>query len=136
MANPAGGGGGEGGGEGEELGADPRYTTYGDAARAYQDSMLGNVQYSYRDVDPYMRPLFAMRSNIDHVDFTDPMERTSPEYQPTYSVDDMREVAEEAYHRDQLRHREDMMTFAMFRMNRRAWQQRMAPLRRDAFSRR
>ena len=117
------------------LEGDPRLTFYGDAARAYQDEMLGNVQYYYRDVDPYQRPNFTIRNNVDHVDFTDPMGTTRPEYHQAYSLEDVRAVSEEAFHRDQLMIREDRMNQIMLRMNQRSWQTRMAPLRRDAFSR-
>jgi len=114
---------------------DPRLTMYGDAARAYQDDMLGNVQYYYRDVDPYQRPNFTIRSTVDHVDFTDPMGTTTPEYHQAYSMEDMRGIAEEAFHRDQLLYREGLMADIMLKMNQRSWQTRMAPLRRDAFRR-
>jgi hypothetical protein len=116
---------------------DPRvgYWGYGDANRAYTDELLGNVQYWYDDVAPYSHPNFTIRSTVDHVDFTDPMDKTTPEYNASYSMEDVRAVAEEAYHRDQMFFREDMMAQISKKMNQRMWQTRFAPLRRDAFSR-
>ena len=114
---------------------DSRWTTYGDPSRAYSDVDLGNVQYYYQDVDPYYKPNYIIRSKIDHVDFIDPMDRTLPEYYPSYSLEDMKGIAEEAYMRDTIFHREDMMAQLSKKMLQKQWQTRYAPLRRDAFKR-
>jgi hypothetical protein len=63
------------------------------------------------------------------------MGTTTPEYHQAYSMEDMRGIAEEAFHRDQLLYREGIMTDILQKMNQRSWQTRMAPLRRDAFRR-
>ena len=110
---------------------DPRWRNYGDPSRAYSDMNLGNVDYYYQDIDPYYKPNFIIRSKIDHVDFIDPMDRTLPEYYPNYSLEDMKQIAEDAYMRDTLFHREDMMVQLSKKMLQRQWQTRYAPIRRD-----
>ena len=110
---------------------DPRWRNYGDPSRAYSDMNLGNVDYYYQDIDPYYKPNFIIRSKIDHVEFIDPMDRTLPEYYPNYSLEDMKQIAEDAYMRDTLFHREDMMAQLSKKMLQRQWQTRYAPIRQD-----
>ena len=106
---------------------DPRFTGYGDPYRAYTDVNLGQVRYYYSDVDAYRNPNFVIRSNIDHMDFSDPMGAVKPEYIRTPLAENSRELAETRFLRDSIEHREDIMEGLMRKMNQEKWQQRAAP---------
>ena len=110
---------------------DPRFTGYGDPYRAYTDVNLGQVRYYYSDVDAYRNPNFVIRSNIDHMDFADPMGAVKPEYIRTPLAENSRELAETRFLRDSIEHREDIMEGIMRKMNQEKWQQRAAPLQRQ-----
>ena len=110
---------------------DPRFTSYGDPYRSYSDINLGQVQYYYSDVDAYRMPNFVTRSNVDFIEYRTPQGEIWPEYQRTASVDDVRSHVESQYAADDTFRREDLMSLQMSKANRRAWQQRYAPLRQQ-----
>lgn len=111
---------------------DPRYSSYGDPYRSYSDINLGQVQYYYSDIDAAALPNFITRTNIDYVDFRDPMGAEKPYYVRNASLDDVRAHAEDQTRADELFHREDFMNSLMSKSNSRNWQLKHAPLRRSA----
>jgi hypothetical protein len=111
---------------------DPRYSSYGDPYRSYSDINLGQVQYYYSDIDAAALPNFISRTNIDYVDFRDPMGAEKPYYTRNASLDDVRPHVEDQTRADELFHREDQMNLLMTRANSRNWQLKHAPLRRSA----
>jgi len=113
---------------------DPRFNSYGDPYRSYTDINLGQVQYYYSDVDAYTRPNFITRSNIDFVEFTDPMGRVKPYYNRTASLDEVRGQVENERTADELLHRQDIMSSLMAKRQSEMWQLRQSPLRRTANS--
>jgi hypothetical protein len=113
---------------------DPRFTSYGDPYRSYTDINLGQVQYYYSDVDAYRRPNFITRSNVDFIEYTDPMGRVKPYYNQTASLDDVRAQVENERTADELFFRQDLMSSQMSKRNSELWQLRSAPLRKSAHS--
>lgn len=113
---------------------DPRFNSYGDPYRSYSDINLGQVQYYYSDVDAYRRPNFITRSNVDFIEFTDPMGRVKPYYNRTASLDDVRAQVESERTADELFHRQDRMESMMQKRMSELSQLRAYPLRRTANS--
>lgn len=113
---------------------DPRFTSYGDPYRSYSDVNLGQVQYYYSDIDAYTRPNFITRSNVDFIDFRDPMGKVKPYYNRTASVDDVRRQVENQTMADELFHRQDRMESLMSKRNSEMYQLRYAPLSKAAHS--
>ena len=113
---------------------DPRFNSYGDPYRSYTDINLGQVQYYYSDVDAYRRPNFITRSNVDFVEYTDPMGRVKPYYNRTASLDDVRAQVESERTADELFHRQDLMSSQMSKRNAELVQLRMYPKSRAANS--
>jgi hypothetical protein len=109
---------------------DPRFNSYGDGTRAYSDINTGQVKYYYSDVDAYREPNFIIRSNVDHMTFTDPMGKTYPDYNRTTSLDEIRSKTASQYDADSLYFREDHMSNVMSKINRERWQNAYAPLRK------
>ena len=108
---------------------DGRFNSYGDPYRSYSDINLGQIQYSYSDIDAIRMPNFISRSNVDHVLYRNPNGAEWPEYNRTASVDDVRAHVENQTAADELFHREDMMNLKLSSQNRRNYQLRYAPLR-------
>ena len=113
---------------------DPRFNSYGDPYRSYTDINLGQVQYYYSDIDAYKRPNFITRSNVDFVEFTDPMGKIKPYYNRTASLDDVRSQVESERTADELFFRQSQMESLMAKRNGELWQLREAPLRKTANS--
>jgi hypothetical protein len=113
---------------------DPRFNSYGDPYRSYSDVNLGQVQYYYSDIDAYRQPNFITRSNVDFIDYRDPMGKIKPYYNRTASVDDVRASVENQYEADTLFHRQDMMESLMAKRNAEMWQLREAPIIRQGSS--
>jgi hypothetical protein len=107
---------------------DPRHTGYGDSARAYYDSELGNVRYYYTDVDSYRSPNFVIRNKVDHVDFIDPMGKISSMYPRTEALDDVTDQVNTDWMSKSTEFREDMMERLMRKNNAMNWQMRHAPI--------
>ena len=107
---------------------DPRHTGYGDSARAYYDSELGNVRYYYTDVDSYRSPNFVIRNKVDHVDFIDPMGKVSSMYPRTEALDDVTDQVNTDWMSKSTEFREDMMERLMRKNNAMNWQMRHAPV--------
>lgn len=111
---------------------DPRHTGYGDSARAYYDSELGQVRYYYTDIDSYRSPNFVIRNKVDHVDFIDPMGKISSMYPRTEALDDVTDQVNTDWMSKSTEFREDMMERLMRKNNAMNWQMRHAPLSKGA----
>jgi hypothetical protein len=111
---------------------DPRHTGYGDSARAYYDSNLGNVRYYYSDVDSYRSPNFIIRNKVDHVDFVDPMDKVYSEYPRTASLEDVHDQVQTDWMAKSTEFREDIMEKLMRKNNAMNWQMRFAPKSKGA----
>ena len=106
---------------------DPRFSGYGDSARAYYDSDFGQIRYYYTDVDSYRSPNFIVRNKIDHVEFIDPMGHKENEYRRTEALDDVTEQVNTDWMSKSTEFREDMMERLMRKNNAMNWQMRFAP---------
>jgi len=107
----------------------------GDPYRSYSDVNLGQVRYFFSDIDSYRSPNFIQRNKIDHVDFTDPMGKTSPYYfRETAGLDDVREEVENDFSAKTIEFREDLMERQMRKKNSELWQNRLAPISRAGFT--
>lgn len=92
---------------------------YGNNYRSYQDINAGNIIYKINEEDnvPFQKPNFTLESTTTHTVFEDPMGALIPEY---YSMPlNNNNVATSDYQdtRDELSHREDIMTGIMHRHN-------------------
>jgi hypothetical protein len=116
---------------------DPRFNSYGDGQRSYYDTVSGTIQYFYSDVDSFRSPLFQgnVRSSVDHVLFTDPMGKESPEYARQVGLNDTRDAVEGTWLADSTFFRENLMEAQMRKANARVWQYRYAPLRQQGANR-
>ncbi len=113
---------------------DPRFSGYGDPYRSYADVNLGQVQYYYSDIDALRRPNFIIRNKVDHMDFTNPMDKTTPEYisdiyPNNVGLDELKATVEDQFANDQIFHRSDIMESQMRKRNSEMWQLRYAPVR-------
>lgn len=115
---------------------DPRHTGYGDPNRSYLDANTGQIRYYYSDIDAYRRPNFVIRSDVDHMDFQDPMGAVKPEYHRKVLSEHSRELTENQWMRDTLQHRENIMESLMRKRNQEMWQLRAAPISRGMTGRR
>ena len=106
---------------------DPRLTGYGDSARAYYDSDLGQVRYYYTDVDAYRSPNFVIRNKVDQVDFVEPMGNVSSMYLRTAALDDVNDQVHDDWMTRSTEFREDIMERLMRKQNAMNWQMRYAP---------
>lgn len=113
---------------------DPRFNGYGDPYRSYGDVNLGQIQYSYSDIDRYRYPNFVTRSKVDFINFQTPMDQELPEYTRNVGLDDIRKEVESQYTADSLYFREDIQERLMRKRNRELWQLRAMPLRKNANS--
>lgn len=111
---------------------DPRFTGAGDAYRSYSDINLGQVGYYYSDIDSTRAPNYVMRNKIDHVDYTDPNNKTSPYYRRNASLEDIKGLVESAWTADEIDFRENLLESLMRKRNSELWQLRQAPISRAA----
>jgi hypothetical protein len=106
---------------------DPRFTGYGDSARSYYDTNLGQIRYYYTDIDPYRNPNFVIRNKVDHVDMIDPMGKVSSTYPRTASLEDVKDTVHDDWLAKSTEFREDIMEKLMRKNNAENWQIRHAP---------
>jgi hypothetical protein len=111
---------------------DSRFSGFGDEYRSYSNIDLGQVGYYYSDIDSVRKPNFIMRNKVDHVDYTDPNDKTSPYYKRNASLDDIRPLVESQWTSDEIFHREDLMERLMRKRNSELYQLRMMPQSRAA----
>jgi hypothetical protein len=109
---------------------DPRFTGYGDPYRSYQDVNTGQVRYYYSDIDAYRKPNFVIKSEVQHMDFHDPMGAVKPEYHRNVINKNSRALVEDQFLRDTLSHREDIMESLMRKRNQESYQLRTHPISR------
>jgi hypothetical protein len=114
---------------------DPRFNSYGADSRAYSNVELGNVSYYYSDVDAYRYPNYVIRSDVDFIEFTDPMGKIKPYYQRTAGINDSRPYVDNQFAQDTLYFRENLSESQSRPRLAQAWQQRFAPLSRASHSR-
>jgi hypothetical protein len=112
---------------------DPRSNGSGDSSRAYYDTNLGQVRYYYGDVSTLRGSSgnFISRSNIDHMEYQDPMSKILPEFVRTPVEGSTRALVQNKWMEDTTRHRENMMESLMRKKNQESWQQRYAPISRS-----
>ena len=117
---------------------DPRSNGSGDASRSYYDTNLGQVRYYYGDVSTLRGSSgnFISRSNIDHMEYQDPMSKILPEFARTPIEGSTRALVQNKWMEDTTSHRENMMESLMRKKNRESWQQRYAPISRSQTGRR
>lgn len=113
---------------------DGKFTGYGSPYRSYTDVNTGQVKYYYSDIDAYKQPNFIIRNKVDHVEFSDSMDRIIPEYPREVSLDDLKQQVEDQFSRDEISHREDIMESQMRKRNSELWQLRKAPLMKQNYS--
>jgi hypothetical protein len=106
---------------------DPRFTSYGDGTRAYQDVNLGQTQYYYSDVDAYRYPNYVSRSKVDFIEYTTPMGTVKPYYVRQAGLDDVRPYVANQWMNDTNYFRENLSEEQSRKMNARTWQLRYAP---------
>jgi hypothetical protein len=111
---------------------DPLQNGYGDLTRSYSDKLLGQVNYYYSDIESHRKPLFFTRSRIDHLQFTDPQNKTTDYYIRTASLDDVKEAVEDDFLTKTSEFREDLMSLQMRKRNSEMLQLRISPLQRSA----
>jgi hypothetical protein len=110
---------------------DPRQNGYGDLTRSYSDVNLGQVNYYYSDINAHREPVFFTRNTVDHLLFTDPQGKTSPYYQSTVSLDDVKDVVEDDFLAKTSLFRENLMSSQMRKRNAEMLQLRISPLMRS-----
>lgn len=111
---------------------DPRSVSYGDVSRGYSDINLGQVNYYYSDINAHRQPVFFTRNSVDHLLFTDPQGKTTPYYQKTASLDDVKDYVENDWLAKTSVFREDLMSLQMRKKNSELLQLRISPLSRAA----
>ena len=102
---------------------DPRFTGYGTSYRGYNDDLTGQIRFAYDDVNAVRMPNYITRSKIDIHDWAD-------KYGPVHTPQGLQEVrgkAQDAFLKDSLEHRNDLMTRLMRKRNAEMWQLRQAP---------
>ena len=109
---------------------DPRFNGYGDGQRSYFDTISGNVNYYYSDVDSLRNALSQgnVRSSVDHILYTDPQGTVTPEYSRNVGLSDVRDAVEGTWLADSTWFRSNLMESQMRKANARVWQLRYAPL--------
>lgn len=111
---------------------DPRFSGYGDLTRSYSNQNLGQVNYYYSDINSHRNPVFFTSSKINHLNFTDPMGKTTPYYVRTASLDDVKGAVESDWFAKTSEFREDLMSLQMRKRNSEMLQLRISPLQRAA----
>lgn len=105
---------------------DPRFSGYGSDDRNYLDPLLHQQRYYYDDIDSIRRPNYIVRSKIDSCvtsfgDTYGPMQNSS------YTLNQLRPLAEKSYLQNNLDYRNDLMESLLRKRNAEMWQMRQAP---------
>jgi hypothetical protein len=106
---------------------DPRYEGYGTSYRAYTDKKLGQTKFMYDDVNAIRMPNYITRSNIDHQPFADSYGPMRDEF-GNENTANIRAMANDAYLRDNIKHREDIQESVLRKFGSRYSQLRAAPI--------
>lgn len=107
---------------------DPRHNGYGTGYRSYTDEMLGQNKFYYDDIDSVRMPNYIVRSNIDNHSFADRYGTVSGSNQSGNSLNNIRNLAENAFMNDSINHRNDLQHNYARKMGRKLAQRRQAPL--------
>ncbi len=113
---------------------DPRFTSYSDGTRSYADINTGQILYYYSDIDSFRRPNFLLRNKIDVLNFRNPNDSISTEYNREISLDDIKDQVESQFSADEISRREDLMERQMRKTNSQRWQSRIAPLMKNNYA--
>lgn len=107
---------------------DPRFSGYGTSYRAYTDDLLGQTKFYYDDVDAIRRPNYITRSKIDFLPFADSYGPLQPGEEEGNNLNPIiRSLANDAFSRDTINHRQDMQVRLMRKNNAIRWQSRKFP---------
>ena len=107
---------------------DPRFSGYGTSYRAYTDDLLGQTKFYYDDVDAIRRPNYITRSKIDFLPFADSYGPLPPGEEQGNNLNPIiRTLANDAFSRDAINHRQDMQVRLMRKNNAIRWQSRKFP---------
>ena len=107
---------------------DPRFSGYGTSYRAYTDDLLGQTKFYYDDVDAIRRPNYITRSKIDFLPFADSYGPLPPGEEQGNNLNPIiRTLANDAFSRDAINHRQDMQVRLMRKNNAIRWQTRKFP---------
>jgi hypothetical protein len=108
---------------------DPRHSGYGTSYRSYTDNNIGQTRFFYKDIDSIKMPNYITRNAIDFSPFADsygPLPENG-EYGNKYNSD-IRAIANDAWLKNNIQQRNDLMERSMRKVNSNAWQQRMYPI--------
>jgi hypothetical protein len=109
---------------------DPRHSGYGTSYRSYNDKLLGQPKFMYKDIDAVRMPNYITRSNIDNNPFADsygPLPKGGENGNEFNGK--IRALANDAFLRGSIQFRTDMQQSLMRKNNANAWQRRMFPIR-------
>lgn len=102
---------------------DPRFTGYGTSYRGYTDELTGQAKFFYKDVDAVIRPNYIVRSNVDVFPWAD---HYGPD-KKNYAADEIRTLANNAFHDSAIKFRTDLQERLMRKRNAEMWQCRAFP---------
>lgn len=112
---------------------DPRFTGYGTSYRSYLDNTTGQTRFYYDDIDNIKMPTYITRNHIDSQSFGDtygPLKQD--EYYGNKHHKSIKQMADDAYTDNMLKHRTELQQRLLRKNNARQWQQRMAPINKHS----
>lgn len=112
---------------------DPRTTGYGTDYRAYNDPLLGQPRYYYKDIDQQNNNGYLTRNKIDFATFgttTGPYPGNQP-----LEGNALHEYADGTYTNSMIGYRTELQQRLMNKNSNREWQQRIAPIRTNVQTR-
>ena len=112
---------------------DPRFTGSGTSYRSYIDKITGQPRFYYDDVEVHRKVNYITRNNIDFTKFGTtygPMEKEEFSNQK-----DIRNLANTEFLNASLTQRTDLQERLMRKVNANAWQQKVAPIRTNDYTR-
>lgn len=102
---------------------DPRTYGYGTSYRNYVDDVTGQPRFPYDDINSVRQPNYIVRSKIDTHNFAD----VYGPAQQGVGLNDVRDKAQDAFLRDSVSFRDDIMSKLMRKRNAELWQLRQYP---------
>lgn len=105
------------------------YTGYGRPAFSIYNPEIGQNSYLYEQSfdTPDAKPLYLTRSNLDFIEYTDPMGRTNPILETSIGVETTQDVAMNSFYNDSTNFRNDISEKLMRKQNAIAWQNKLLP---------
>lgn len=104
---------------------DPRFTGYGTSYRNYVDDVTGQPRFPYDDVNSIRMPNYITRNKLDTHDFG---EVYGPMGSSGIGLNQIRDLANNAYTEDVMTHRTELMERLLRKRNSEMWQLREAPI--------